>query len=185
MAGLKKIPALYVEGDHQEISLIENTQREDLTAIELAEALWHYKEQSNASLHDLAEIIGKAESTVSEIFSLNRLPEAVKKACRADRSVPRDILVEIAKAPTHEEMTRRFERYVQGTTPDRDQESATRVRPLKFSALSKHLTNYTARIASVDVATLKPAQRKKLKPLLQRAVDELSALLDNLGHESQ
>jgi ParB family chromosome partitioning protein len=182
LAGLKKIPALYVEGNPLEISLMENTQRENLTAIELAEALWRLKDQRHSSLKELSALIGKADSTVSEILSLNRLPEAVRDVCRADRSVPRDILVEIAKAPTQEEMIRRFERYTKNTTTGRPQEISETVRPVKFSMLSRHLTNYTARITSVDVTTLKPAQRIKLKPLLQKAVDELSALLNNLNH---
>jgi ParB family chromosome partitioning protein len=182
-AGLKKIPALYVEGDPLEISLIENTLREDLTAIELAEALGKYREKRNSSLKELVGIIGKAESTVSEILSLNRLPDDVKAVCRKRSDIPRDALVRIARAATQEEMSRLFNQIVNGVATGRQSGESTVIRPVKFSTISKDLTKYTDRIGSIDVKILKPAQRKKLKPLVKKAVDDLSAILDNLEHD--
>lgn len=183
-AGLKTIPALCVTGDPLEISMMENMMREELSAVELAEALGRLREVRSYTLEQLSVLIGRAVSTVSEILSLNRLPPSVRDACRADRSVPRDVLVRIARAATPEEMERLFRRYRSGIPAGRRQEGGTALRPVKFSTLSRHLTASTARITSVDVTALKPAQRKKLKPILQKAVGELTSLLESLEKET-
>lgn len=72
-AGLETIPAILVEGNHDEIALVENILREDLTAIEFAEALDRIQIEHNYTQEQLTSIIGKSKSTVSEILSLNRL----------------------------------------------------------------------------------------------------------------
>ena len=183
-AGLKTIPALCVVGDPLEISMVENTLREDLTAVELAEALGRLKELRGYTLEQLSVLIGKAVSTVSEILSLNHLPPEVRDVCRKNQSIPRDILVRIARAETQEEMVRLFERYVQGTlSRNKLKEQGSQLRPLKFSVLAKQLTSYNSRITTIEVATLKPAQRKKLKPLLQQAARDISTLLGSLADD--
>jgi ParB family transcriptional regulator, chromosome partitioning protein len=56
-AKLKTIPAMCVDGNHQEIALIENVMREDLTAIELAEALGRMKDEHGYKQSQLTELI--------------------------------------------------------------------------------------------------------------------------------
>ena len=164
--------------------MVENTLREDLTAVELAEALGRLKELRGYALEQLSVLIGKAVSTVSEILSLNHLPPEVRDICRKNQSVPRDILVRIARAETQEKMVRLFERYVQGTlSRNKLKEQGSQLRPLKFSVLAKQLTSYNSRITTIEVATLKPAQRKKLKPLLQQAAKDISTLLSSLADD--
>ena len=81
IAGLKTIPAIIKEFSDEmmrEIALLENLQREDLTAIELA---WAYKGIID-SLHirqeDLAEKIGKSRAHVTNTLGLLRLPQSVQ-----------------------------------------------------------------------------------------------------------
>ena len=81
LAGLTTIPAIIKEfSDVQmrEIALLENLQRENLTAIELA---WAYKGIID-SLHikqdELAEKIGKSRSHVTNTLGLLRLPDDVQ-----------------------------------------------------------------------------------------------------------
>ena len=45
----------------------------------------------------LGGIIGKARNTLSEILSLNKLPQAIRDECRADRTISRTALIGIAK----------------------------------------------------------------------------------------
>ncbi|MCX5841726.1 MAG: ParB/RepB/Spo0J family partition protein, partial [Deltaproteobacteria bacterium] len=64
-AGLAVIPAILVEGNHAEISLVENLLRQDLTAVEEAEALKALMDEEKYTQEQLSSIIGKAQNTLS------------------------------------------------------------------------------------------------------------------------
>ena len=82
MAGLSKIPAIvkdFSDDDMREIALLENIQRENLTAIELA---WAYKgiiDNLDIRQEDLALRIGKSRSHITNTLGLLNLPEDVQK----------------------------------------------------------------------------------------------------------
>ena len=71
LANCPTIPAVFTDGEPAEISLVENLLRENLTAIEEAEAIDRLKTQHNYLLSDLSAVLGKSDSTLSEILSLN------------------------------------------------------------------------------------------------------------------
>ena len=82
IAGLETIPAIVRTLDSQnrlEISIIENAQREDLNAIELATAYAKLKTQFNLSTEDIAAKVGKSEASVQNTIRLLNLPDDVKK----------------------------------------------------------------------------------------------------------
>lgn len=82
IAGLKKIPAIIRTLDSQnrlELSIIENAQREDLNAIELATAYAKLKTQFNLTTEDIAAKVGKSESAIQNTLRLLNLPDPVKK----------------------------------------------------------------------------------------------------------
>lgn len=111
LAGLLMIPALMVEGNTDEISLVENLQRKDLTPVEEAEALDRIMKRHSYSQEDLIAVVGKPKSSISELLSLNRLPAEIKAECRKDPSVPRYILVEIAKSKQERGMLTMYRKY--------------------------------------------------------------------------
>ncbi|MGM9881721.1 MAG: ParB/RepB/Spo0J family partition protein [Bacilli bacterium] len=82
LAGLDKIPAIvkdFTDEEMREISLLENIQRENLTAIELA---WAYKgiiDNLDIRQEDLALKIGKSRSHITNTLGLLNLPEEVQK----------------------------------------------------------------------------------------------------------
>lgn len=82
MAGLDKIPAIVKDlsdDEMREIALLENIQRENLTAIELA---WAYKgiiDNLDIRQEDLALRIGKSRSHITNTLGLLNLPEEVQK----------------------------------------------------------------------------------------------------------
>ena len=82
LAGLEKIPAIvkeFTDEEMREISLLENLQRENLTAIELA---WAYKgiiDNLDIRQEDLAQKIGKSRTHVTNILGLLNLPDSVQK----------------------------------------------------------------------------------------------------------
>ena len=96
-AGMTTIPAIFVEGNHAEIALVENLLRQDLTSIEEAEALQNLMTEQSYTHEQLAGIIGKARVTITETLSLNRLPQEIRDACRSNPKIVKSVLVEIAR----------------------------------------------------------------------------------------
>lgn len=83
IAGLEKIPAIVRTLSAQnrlELSIIENAQREDLNAIEVATAYAKLKSQFNLKNKEIAERVGKSETSVATTMRLLTLPEVAKKA---------------------------------------------------------------------------------------------------------
>ena len=110
-AGLGTIPAIITDGEPAEIAIIENLLRENLTAIEEAEAVERLRGLHDYGLIDLSAVLGKAESTISEILSLNRLPAEVKDDCRNNPKAVRSILKVIARQKTAEKMLGQYQKY--------------------------------------------------------------------------
>ena len=83
IAGLSKVPVIVRTIDAQnrlELSIIENAQREDLSAIELATAYAKLKTQFNLTTAEIAKRVGKSESSIVNTLRLLNLPESAKKA---------------------------------------------------------------------------------------------------------
>ena len=84
IAGLDTIPALVrtLTDQHKlELSLIENLQRRDLTAVETATAYLKLRDQFNLSLEQIGQRVGgKSVAAVSNTMRLLRLPQDVRQA---------------------------------------------------------------------------------------------------------
>ncbi|MCX5829856.1 MAG: ParB/RepB/Spo0J family partition protein [Deltaproteobacteria bacterium] len=110
-AGLLVIPGICVEGNPSEIALVENMLRQDLTPVEEAEGLQSLMTEQKYTQEQLGGIIGKAQSTLSEIMSLNKLPQEVRDDCRGDRTISRSALIVIAKKKQARGMTTAYNAY--------------------------------------------------------------------------
>lgn len=81
LAGLKKIPAVvreYTEQQIQEISLLENIQREDLNPIEIAKAMKELLNNFGWTQDELADRLGKSRPAVANFIRLLQLcPEVI------------------------------------------------------------------------------------------------------------
>ena len=83
LAGLTEVPAIVRSLEAQErleISIIENAQREDLNAIEMATAYAKLKSQFNLSEAEIADRVGKSKPAVVNTMRLLNLPDNAKKA---------------------------------------------------------------------------------------------------------
>lgn len=84
IVGLKTVPALVrtLSDQHKlELSLIENLQRSDLSAIETATAYLKLRDQFNLSLEEIGHRVGgKSIAAVSNTMRLLRLPQAARQA---------------------------------------------------------------------------------------------------------
>ncbi len=81
LAGLEKIPAIirsFTDEQMMEIALLENLQRENLSAIEEANAYKSMLEHLNLTQEQLALKVGKSRSHITNILGLLRLPEDVQ-----------------------------------------------------------------------------------------------------------
>lgn len=83
--GLTTIPAYIRTVDDEnmmEMALVENIQRLDLTAIEIALAYQNLIEQYNLTQEQLSERVGKNRATVTNYLRLLKLPASVQVALR-------------------------------------------------------------------------------------------------------
>ncbi len=81
LVGIEEIPAIikeFSDEDMMQIALLENIQREDLTAIEEAEAYANLIKALNITQEELASRIGKSRSYITNMLGLLRLPDSVK-----------------------------------------------------------------------------------------------------------
>ena len=79
--GLQRIPAYIRTVDDEnmmEMALIENIQRQDLTALEISLAYQHLIEQYGMTQEQLSDRVGKNRATVTNYLRLLKLPAAIQ-----------------------------------------------------------------------------------------------------------
>lgn len=82
LAGLEKIPAIvrsFTDEQMMEIALLENLQRENLSAIEEAKAYELMLNNLNLTQEELAVKVGKSRSHITNMIGLLRLPNDVQE----------------------------------------------------------------------------------------------------------
>lgn len=94
--GRDTIPAIITTGNAEEIALIENIQREDLNALEEAEALERMMERHRYTQEQLGQIVGKSQTNISKALGILTLPETIKAEYRIQPSIGKWMLIEIA-----------------------------------------------------------------------------------------
>jgi ParB family chromosome partitioning protein len=86
LAGFKFIPAYVIEAHDDssklELALIENIQREDLNAIEVALALKSLTTKCSLTQEEIAQKVGKNRSTISNFLRLLKLPLQIQDSIR-------------------------------------------------------------------------------------------------------
>ena len=81
MAGLTEIPAIirdFNDTQMMEIALLENLQREDLNAIEEANAYKKLQETLSVTQEELARRLGKSRSHITNMIGILSLPESIQ-----------------------------------------------------------------------------------------------------------
>ena len=85
LAGLKDIPAYIRQTNDQqllELALLENLQREDLNAMEVALSFKRMMEELDLTQEQVAERMGKDRSTIANFIRLLKLPPDIQVAVR-------------------------------------------------------------------------------------------------------
>ena len=86
MAGLTKVPAYIRQVEDNallEMALVENIQREDLDAMEIAYGFQRLTEECDLTQEQLAERVGKKRATVANYLRLIQLPAQIQLFIRA------------------------------------------------------------------------------------------------------
>ncbi len=88
IAGLESIPAFIRKANDQgmlEMSLVENIQREDLNAIEIALTYQRLVEECELTQEDLSQRVGKKRATVANYMRLLKLPAEIQLGIRDEK----------------------------------------------------------------------------------------------------
>lgn len=111
-AGLKTMRAIISDPDEEYArrrkSIISNVQREDVPPVELAEALQALldEDKSIKTQRDLAKLIGKRESWVSDMLRILSLPPILQEKLRTSKvPVPYDAVMRVARVPESKAQT--------------------------------------------------------------------------------
>lgn len=88
MAGLNKVPVIEKDFDDKEVlevALVENLLRENLSAVEEAEALQRLMDEFSHTQDALSKVIGKSRSYIANTLRLLNLPKAVRQMVKEGR----------------------------------------------------------------------------------------------------
>src|SRR3989338_1991970 len=88
MAGLSQVPVIVRDSTEQEklvVALVENVQREDLNALEKAEAYKRLQDEFKFLQKDIAQMIGKSRESVANTLRLLDLPLEIKDGLRENK----------------------------------------------------------------------------------------------------
>jgi len=134
-AGLKEVMVVVKDVTPQlafELAMIENVQREDLNAIELAEALSRLVKEHGYTQEKLAQRLGKDRTTIANSLRLLRLPVSVR-----ERVVKGELSEGHARAllavPDDDELARLADKVVRGRLSVRQTEQLARASKQKSS----------------------------------------------------
>lgn len=147
-AGLETIPAYVREANDQtllEMALVENIQREDLGAIEVALSLQRLIDECSLTQEILAERVGKKRSTITNYIRLLKLPAQIQSALNNDM-----ITMGHARAllglPSERQQLAMLARIVKGHLSVRQTEMAVQqtLAPAKREKIGKETGEYPA-----------------------------------------
>lgn len=157
LAGLETIPAYVRKADDQgmlEMALVENIQREDLNAIEVAISYQRLIEECKLTQEMLSERVGKNRATISNYLRLLKLPAEIQLGLRENRLSmgharalitleDQEILMKIYNKIIHEDLSvRKTEALVKKLTEPKPSEEQTKEVPTAYNDLQEHLSRF-------------------------------------------
>ena len=184
LAGVGLVPAILSNHDLLEVALEENIQRQDLNALEEAEALAILASERGQSHAEIARVIHKSRPYVSNTLTLTRLPEDIKREYLDDgATVPREIMISVARQESPEEMRALWKRVKLGTLSVRRfrQRSESKRAVVPVSQVLKNSRKLGRAIRQLQgVGSLEEAQAKTLRRSLLRARKAIDRVLAEL-----
>ncbi|MEW6613077.1 MAG: ParB/RepB/Spo0J family partition protein [Pseudomonadota bacterium] len=191
MAALERVPAIVREVPDEQalaLALIENIQREDLNPIEEAQALQRLLDEFGLTHQVLAEQVGRARASVTNLLRLLKLPAAVRGwieegrlgmgHARALLNLPEAQQQQVAQQVVARDLSvRETERLVQRLRQAQDQKPAPRRDP-NLQALEEALANHFG--ARVQITQRGQKGRISIE---YHSLDQLDGLLAKLRYD--
>lgn len=161
LAGLQTIPAYIRSADDQqmlEMALIENIQRENLNAIEIALSYQRLISECSLKQEELGERVGKNRATVTNYLRLLKLPPDIQIAVRDNRismgharaiinvENPDQQLYIFKKILSEELSVRKVEELVRSLSPDKS--SSGQEADTTSSSVPKEIVQLQSRLSS-------------------------------------
>jgi ParB family transcriptional regulator, chromosome partitioning protein len=97
-----------------EITLIENIQRSDLSPLEESEAFARLMDRHGYTQEELGKVVGKAQNTVSAVLRLNTLPDVIKQEYPTSDRVSKSTLLEVARLDSSDKQLALWEQIRRG-----------------------------------------------------------------------
>ena len=184
IAGVGLVPAILSNHDLLEVALEENIQRQDLNALEEAEALAVLAAERGQSHAEIADVLHKSRPYVSNTLTLTRLPEDIKREYLDQGAVvPREIMISIARQEDPEQMHALWRRVKLGALSVRRfrecSESKRPVVPVKQVLRASRRMGRAIRQLSL-VGALEEAQANTLRRSLLRTRKAIDRILSEL-----
>jgi ParB family chromosome partitioning protein len=108
LAGLKQLPCIINQNleaeDRLYYQLIENLQREDISAFEEAEAFKLLSDRFRLKQEEIAKVVGKSRPYVTKAIGLTRIPMDVRHLCNQRGINSREQLILLAQQKTEQAM---------------------------------------------------------------------------------
>jgi len=180
MAGLTEIAALYTDNaNYDEISLVENILRSDLTAVEEAEAMDRLMKKHKFSQDDLVRKFSKSKASISGTLSINKLPPEVLDDCRKNPAVPKRVLIEIAQKRQARSMTTAYEKYKAGLNPR--ERTGSGVKPSAAQSAFNAMDAAGQKINNLDVQSLSGDERNNFAVALDNLKQTITGKLEAMA----
>ena len=185
--GLKEISCIEMTVDDQEameISLIENLQRKDLDIFEEADGLRALMNLYGYSHQEVADKIGKARSTITEIISVSRIPVNLREKLKKAGITSRSTIIEIAKVENETLMNQVVERIIHNRLTRTDTRDLTRMFKEKEDQEKEKQKYFVFNYVPKDKKSFKlRIEFKKQVVTRQELIDILEEIISHLRQE--
>ena len=187
LAGLEKIPAIIRNlNDEQmmEIALLENLQRENLSAIEEAVAYKSMIEKLNLTQEELSKKVGKSRSHITNILGLLRLPKEVQEMVAHNKLSMGHARV-LSKLEDNEKILEMARQIVERKIPVREleQQAEDKAKKVKIERQAKSVNNdfkYVEELLREKLDTKVKIKDKKIEIAFTNVAD-LNRILEVLN----
>lgn len=176
MAGLTRVPCMIMH-DHkqaEEIALIENVQRTDLTMLELGRALAGLIERGMFANHsEMSDQLGLPRTKVVECINLANLREDVKIAIHKNNIVSRDLLREIVALKDADKQIDFILNNLSPNISSNNKSKQLNAKKISSSVVRISLQSYGFNIQKKGLSRMSPEHKTELKGLLTALIAEL------------
>lgn len=150
-AGLKSIPCIVRTIDEHrrlEVQLIENLHRKAFTPVEEARAYQKLIEEFRYRHEDLASVLGRSRSAITQTLTILRLPPAMLAKAESQPDISSSVLLEVAKEDDPDLQARLFE------AAQRGEATVKSLRAVKAAAHRKPTAGSTVSFPPVEGITI-------------------------------